>query len=190
MLIPRVVPTSIAGKGASKIKLGHAIAASLFIFALLVGLWYTAMSGMAPDKDAEARALYRRQVEAQFDKTSTDYYRIFSLGTRSAPIGWPAAMPGKIAVLTATGSLHPLHWELPIESQAGLPDQIKSVIFIHYKPEVPGVAARLWFYDAQKKAWLGMLDIKRTAEMSGSVEHTLINGAISDLMWSHFEKKG
>lgn len=191
MFIPGFRPrvTSIAGKKTGSIQLKHALIFTLVVFAALSGLYLMAVHDTAPDKDAEKNAALRKQIEYQFQKNATKFANLLP-PKADVPSVAPAALKGKVAVVGQIGYLHPLHWELPVDLCAERPDDVHNLIIVSYEKETPGLAARLYFYDFDRKAWLGKVDIKHTPDMDGKTGYAILNGALSDTLWSWSEKQG
>lgn len=186
---PRLLrPQSVAGKKASKIGLGPAIVISLGFFIALSGLYLIAHKETAVDKDEEKNAELRKKITYQFEKNSKEFAGLLP-APATVPAGFPAALTGKTAVITKWGELHELHWQLPYQWQAELPDQVNNLIIVSYPTDLPGIAGSLLFYNRDKKVWLGRVDVKRTPEMEGNSKYRLIDGALGDVLWAWTEKQ-
>jgi hypothetical protein len=177
----RLRPTSVAGKKGGSIQYSHAVVYSIAIFSAFAGLYFIAVHDTAPDKNGEARAKVRHQVEYQFEKNATKFTGFLPPKT-DVPTGLPTVFTGKVAVVDQIGYLNKLHWDLPDEWAAGNADEVNNLIIVSYNKETPGIAARIYFFDFNKKTFLGKVEIKSTPDMAGSSGHTFVNGALSDAL--------
>ena len=187
MFFLRVRPQSVSGKKTGKMRLSHAIFISFGLFAAFSALYLMGVRETTPDKDAEARAVMRKKFEYQFELAAARFAGILP-APATVPAGFPPTLSGKTAVVGRAGQLLPVHWQLPADLCAELPDEVKNLILVSMDKETPGVAAKIYVYNLEKKSWLGKVEIKRTPDMEGRLEYTLINGAVGDALWAWTEK--